>query len=110
MTMSDPVKLTDLSPSFVGAGGEGVSNADGSPVPRRDGIGLLFDCPCQKCGTRAFVYFKNPMDGQPARAGGSPTWQRTGNTFETISLTPSILRTTGCGWHGYLTEGLLKSV
>jgi hypothetical protein len=52
------------------------------------------------------VPFANPIDGGPQleRHG----WQRTGDTFETLTLTPSILRARargGCGWHGFITNG-----
>ncbi len=114
-------KLVDLNPRWVGAGGEGVSNVDGSPVPERRGVGVSFDCPCQPCTTqrtggeadfylRVFVGFANPLDGGPAhdpRQGAQ--WQRTGETFETLTLTPSIQRHRvgdgGCDWHGFVTNG-----
>lgn len=103
------MKLTDLNPAFVGSGGAGISNKDG-PVPERQGVGLAFDCPCG-CGTRAYVSFTNPMDGKPPphRARAEPRWDRTGDTFETLTLSPSILRSgpDSCGWHGYITNGAI---
>jgi hypothetical protein len=36
---------------------------------------------------------------------GSRGWQRTGETFETLSLTQSIRRLDGCKWHGLITNG-----
>jgi hypothetical protein len=102
------MRLTDLNPRWVGAGGTGVSNADGSPVPERGGVGISFDCPCGACGIRGYVAFENPLDGgQPYISPGQPTWQRTGDTFETLTLSPSILRTPpyACGWHGWIRNG-----
>lgn len=105
------MKLTDLHPEFIGHGGEGVSDSDGNPVPRREGCGLICDCPCGKCdpedGGQLFVPFANPLDGGPSHdpRGG---WQRTGETFETLTLTPSILRISSpssCGWHGWIRNG-----
>ncbi len=35
-------------------------------------------------------------------------WQRTGETFDTLTLTPSIhsrKEKGGCGWHGFITNG-----
>jgi len=105
------VRLVDLNPYWVGHGGEGVTQ-DGKPVPRREGLGLAYDCPCGKCETGRFVAFRNPLDGglpiHPDRA----LWDRTGDTFETLTLTPSILHTPGkggCGWHGYITNGEVTS-
>jgi hypothetical protein len=60
------------------------------------------------CGIRGYVAFANPLDGGPPHISlGEPTWQRTGDTFETLTLSPSILRTRpyGCGWHGFITDG-----
>lgn len=98
------MKLTDLHPRWVGAGGDGISQ----PVPERTGIGITFDCPCGKCGTLCFVPFQNPLDGGPPLSTDRPLWTRTGDTFDTMTLTPSILRSKengGCGWHGFVTDG-----
>jgi hypothetical protein len=32
-------------------------------------------------------------------------WQRVGETFEDLTLAPSILRMRTCDWHGYVTKG-----
>lgn len=103
------MKLTELDPHWVGAGGEGVSDKDGHPVPERHGVGLSFNCP-EGCDSRGYVSFENPLDGGPAyeiRPGQQ--WQRTGDTFETLTLTPSIQRHKvgdhGCSWHGFITNG-----
>ena len=104
------IKLTDLDPRWVRHGGEGVSNADGSPIPERNKIGVSFDCPCNKCGQRAFLGFSNPEDGEGPVNGIGPHWEHTGTTFEDLTLRPSILRKSGCNWHGFLTNGELKSV
>lgn len=103
------MKLIDLNPSFVSSGGEGITDAKWNPVPERKGIGLAFDCPCGD-GCRAYVAFENPMDGGPPVGNGLNRWHRTGETFETLSLTPSIARQGECQWHGYLTNGEFKSV
>lgn len=115
------MRLIQLHPRFVGAGGEGVFNPgpDGTlvPAPERTGVGISFDCPCPTCTAartgdedrdfhlRVYVGFANPLDGGPAFEGGGPKWVRTGDTFETMTLQPSILRVPGkggCGWHGYV--------
>ena len=110
MSRTGAVKLTDLEPHFIGAGGEGITRADGSPAPERHGVGLMCNCPCG-CDRQLYVPFANPLDG------GSPIdarqgWQRTGDTFETLTLTPSILRKgpETCGWHGFVTDGEIRTV
>jgi len=98
------MKLVDLHPKWIGSGGEGITH-DGKPVPRREGIGLSFDCPCG-CGTRPFVYLVNPLDGGPP-IEEQRGWQRTGDTFENLTLSPSLLRQDpdGCRWHGFIRNG-----
>lgn len=102
--------LTELNPQWMRAGGEGIFNADGTPAAPRHGIGVLFTCPCGRCDAQhdCYVPFTNPLDGGPAVNDGHATWTRTGDTFETLTVTPSILRSTnrgGCGWHGFITAG-----
>lgn len=100
------MKLTDLDPRWVGAGGDGVSDAQGRAVPERHGVGISFNCPCG-CDSRVFVHLRNPLDGGPSYANeNQPTWEREGETFETLTLWPSIQRIypRRC-WHGFVTKG-----
>lgn len=100
------MKLTDLDPYYVASGGENVSNADGSPVPYRDRIGLTFDCPCRKCSTRVCILFQNPPDGGPCCDATQRHWTLSGESFEDMTLTPSIQRLQpDCKWHGFVTKG-----
>lgn len=107
------MRLTDLNPQWMGAGGDGITR-DGQPVPARHGVGLLCTCPCGQCDEyrELYVPFANPLDGGPSLESGHPRWERTGDTFETLTLRPSILRSKekgGCGWHGYITNGEVTS-
>jgi hypothetical protein len=141
------MKLTDLHPRWLGAGGDGVympgpdacalcagvgcdtCHSTGKayvPAPTRTGVGISFDCPCATCVAqrtgnedddfylRVFVGFSNPIDGGPPhdpRPGAQ--WQRTGERFDALTLTPSILRRKekgGCGWHGFITNGEIVTV
>ena len=101
------MRLLDLNPRWVGAGGDGITQ-NGEPVPERHGVGVSFDCPCGKCGVRVYVAFTNPLDGGAPYIPDHPTWERTGDTFETLTLRPSILRVGGCGWHGFVTDGEIQ--
>jgi len=58
-------------------------------------IGMLFMCPCG-CGERGSLDF---------RKENKPRWNWDDNE-ESPTLTPSVLRTSGCKWHGYLTDGV----
>ena len=98
------MKLTDLNPHFIGSGGEGVYDKDGNPVPERHGVGIVFDCPCGGDCHAMYIPFTNPLDGGPPR-DAKTTWNRTGTTFDDLSLTPSIQRLDNCKWHGYITNG-----
>ena len=98
------MKLVDLHPRWIGCGGEGVTDKDGNPVPYRANIGLICDCPVCGPDHELFVPFANPVDGKgphDSRQG----WQRVGETFDDLTLTPSILRKDRCGWHGFITNG-----
>lgn len=99
------MNLTDLNPRFFSTGGHGITNANGDPVPERKGMGLLCDCP--RCGDKHLlaVNFANPLDGGPPASPDGPKWTRTGETFDTLTLEPSILRRDGCKWHGWIRNG-----
>ena len=108
------MKLTDLQPRFYSHGGEGISDASGNPVPERVGMGLIFSCPCG-CPSDVAVPFSNPLDGKPSGRECGPAWERTGETFDTMTLAPSILRVHperyGCkGWHGFVRNGEIITV
>jgi hypothetical protein len=84
-------------------------------------VALNFQCPC--CfKQRLSVKLANPIDGGPPEPGipepenATPEqkeivrrynlrWQRTGDTFETISLSPSVDVSDSGHWHGFITNG-----
>jgi hypothetical protein len=74
---------------------------------------LSFDCPCG-CPVGTGVSFTPALDGS-AVPDDRKVWQRaSGSTIEDITLTPSVLihaePSHGCkGWHGFITNGELKS-
>lgn len=99
--------LRDLHPTWIGHGGEGVAGPDGRPVPRREGTGIVFDCPCG-CASPVYVPFENPLDGKGPIQGERNGWRRTGDTFDTLSIAPSIQRVGGCEWHGWVRSGRVE--
>jgi hypothetical protein len=103
------MRLVDLHPKWIGSGGEGIRKADGTPAPRREGIGIMFDCPCGKPEDVVYVDIDPPLDGGPPLRDSAHIWQRKGDTFETLTLTPSIRKLDGCQWHGWVTNGEVKS-
>ncbi len=90
------MRLSDLNPSFYDA-------HDG-----RKGIGILCDCPCGSCDSLLAIPFDRPLDGEPPL--DSTTWKRTGDTFETLTLAPSVHRLSGCKWHGFIRDGGIITV
>lgn len=63
-----------------------------------DKTGILFRCPCG-CGDNLGVDFA----GEPA-----PRWTWDGNEARP-TISPSIRRVGGCGWHGWLKGGVFES-
>lgn len=109
------MKLTELDPRWVGLG-------NGSDFRN----GLTFLCPhCVALGKRdqrLGVFFRPPIDPQKWESritnGGYSSeikcWDREGDTFETLSLSPSI-DCSGTGridfpghWHGHIQLGEIK--
>jgi hypothetical protein len=76
------MKLTDLAPEIAGSGF------------------LVFDCP--NCRGDASHRIRVPLS--PAVGSNGCSWQHTGDTVETLTLTPSV--DAGC-WHGNITDGRL---
>lgn len=68
---------------------------DSSPYPGKEST-LIFVCPCG-CGALSAVHV-SPIDKHPV-------WSWDGNR-EKPTLNPSILRTAGCKWHGWLRAGV----
>lgn len=87
------MKLTELNPRWYAGG-----------------YGLSFDCPCGRGSEcQVFVAFENPLDGSERKPGFHAYWRREGDSFESLTLSPSILNQL-CGWHGWLRKGELCSV
>jgi len=96
------MKLVDRDPRWIAEAG-------------RHGMGVSFDCPCSKClasdnRERLAVWFANPVDGGAAHVRTDPgpaypLWQRTGETFEDLTLAPSIDASHFGHWHGHVRNG-----
>lgn len=55
---------------------------------------IMFDCPEGHADCRHIIPFTPALDGsaQPAKQRKGAQWQRSGDTFEALSLSPSIRR------------------
>ena len=129
------MKLTDCHPVWWGAGPEpgrkGLGISFDCPICVREGRLSLhgpgpFPTGAERTD-RTFapffpVAFANPLDGGPALPPDTDPitgqlvhkarWQRTGETFETLTLSPSIDASaqdhgTHKGWHGHCQNGVL---
>lgn len=121
MLLGADVKLTDLNPRWFAVEG-------------RHGQGVTFDCPhCRGTpnAVRLAVAFQPPLDG------GSPidlkkfesllkaicdpgedwphnkvppgiVWGRSGDTFEALTLHPSIDASAAGHWHGFVSKGEVR--
>lgn len=72
---------------------------------------LLWACPCG-CGDLSAVACSTAAcstAGRKQTADGSPCWSWNGSR-DAPTLQPSLLRTRGCKWHGYLTDGVFRAV
>ncbi len=99
------MRLADLDPRWLASG------------PKRHGMGVSFRC--LHCDIRLAVWFENPLDGGPSIERSShrgPLWKRTGDAFDTITLTPSIdakerdpetRAVIMVHWHGFIADGAL---
>lgn len=111
------MRLTDLDPRWFDVPGIGTN---------RDGISFI--CPCTNCqasGTirRLGVQFANPVGSGPLPmmtqkeknrhlfdlrtfdVAPNYLWQRTGENFDDLTLTPSVDASASGHWHGWITNG-----
>lgn len=63
---------------------------------------LTFECPVHEDCRRVQV---------PTKPGSANGWDRSGESFETLTLAPSIkvLRPEECGWHGFVRNGRFET-
>jgi hypothetical protein len=115
------MRLVDLNPWWFGALGIDTGKD-----------GMTFLCPCAKClanpdtQVRLAVQFANPVGAEPKpamtfkekrrhvhdlRTFDVPPgflWTRLGETFEAITITPSVDASKAGHWHGFITAGEVR--
>lgn len=69
--------------------------------------GMVEKCPCG-CGAEGGISFVGECYGTREASKGRPLWDWNGDE-DKPTLIPSIQRTSGCKWHGFLTDGVFKS-
>lgn len=91
------MRLSALNAKFVSMMGE------------KSQIAVIMDCPCG-CQHKLYVPFANPIGGGKPD-DSSVLWQRTGETIDTLTLSPSVHRSPAKGtpcpkaWHGWIRNG-----
>lgn len=100
------MKLAELNPRWA-CDADIVIGGVKQHFEGRTGMAVSFDCPhCQQ--TRLAVWFANPIDGLPPTDDAEHLWQRTGETFDTLTLSPSVDASKYGHWHGYIVNGDAK--
>lgn len=118
-------RLVDCDPHWI-INGRYTQNTDGVPS------GVRFDCPEGHDGCMHAIPFTPGLDGAPAPGWqlNGAIWQRTGDTFETLTLSPSIRRVATyasreeaiaagcipehvnasmlCAFHGFIRDGQIE--
>lgn len=97
------MKLTDLNPRWVG-----LHNWSS---PSKYHIGVSFDSPTTR--KRLAVLFEPAIDPDGLAAKyqwgaffpEAKKWKRTGDSFQTLSLAPSLDFSAAGEWHGHITQG-----
>jgi len=104
------VLAEDPNASFIRRAKQGVEE-----MPSADGAqGVRFTCPIGDVRHGHFlhifhIWFENPINAEKVLADQPyARWQRTGDSLENLTLSPSILDKTpgGCGWHGWVKNGI----
>jgi hypothetical protein len=82
--------LIELNPEWIGL------------TRTSSGEGMTLVCPT--CGPRhcLAVYFSNPLDGKESAPWQGMKWEREGDTFDTLTISPSI--NYPC-FHGWIEDG-----
>ena len=110
------MKLSELDPRWL------------TELPDRHGMGISFECPhCQnepiEDRIQIAVWFSNPIDGKPPASvtcrevikdnrilAVQPLWNRFGDNFESLTLSPSIDARLSGHWHGNIINGEIKTL
>lgn len=98
------MRLTELEPRW-GIDADLVIGGVVRHYEGRHGMAVTFLCPhCRT--TRLGVWLSNPLDGLPPTDDANLLWKRVaGDTFDTLTLSPSINVAAHGHWHGAITNG-----
>jgi hypothetical protein len=106
------MKLVDLDPRWA-VDADIVIGGVARHYENRHGMAVSFECPCcfdpavGHARTRLAVWFENPIDGGPKTDDADKWWTRSGESFDTLTLSPSINAEAHGHWHGSISNGQL---
>jgi hypothetical protein len=102
------MRLTELEPRWV------ASNWDSALGGIKFGITFL----CPHCRTQRLAVCFDPPIGRDERlqlnawadprANAKHVWKREGDTFDTLTLAPSVDASSSGHWHGFITNGAIR--
>ena len=110
------MRLTELDPRWA-VDADIVLGGVVRHYENRHGMAVSFECPhcvAREAATgdkrviRLAVWFANPIDGLAPTDDASHLWNRTGETFETLTLTPSVDASSDGHWHGFIRNGAIE--
>lgn len=107
------MKLTALTPRW-GIDADIVIGGVTKHFEGRHGMAVTFECPCcfdpavGHSRIRLAVWFMNPIDAGPKTDDADKWWTRSGDTFDTLTLTPSIDASDHGHWHGSIQNGEIR--
>jgi hypothetical protein len=98
------MRLVDLAPHWVGlCPGHAIGITFLCPHCRQTRIGVAFDVPIG--GEHLENIIGRSVAAQLTSEFQNKKWHREGDTFDTLTLTPSIDTSEHGHWHGHITNG-----
>lgn len=104
------MKLIDLEPEYIRYIEDGKMRIVNS---LSEAQGIEFYCPKSGCDHKINITFKDRgvLDNQGSHnKEGKPTrWEVNGTDASNLTTLPSIHIKDTCGWHGFITKGIISS-
>lgn len=104
-------RLADADAVFVDWRPDRGLNPHLASRPDRVGVYVEFNCPIH-ADCRVGVQMTPALDGGGPLEPGEKAWSRTGDTIESLTLSPSIRvlgGADGCEWHGFIRAGRFET-
>lgn len=99
------MRLSELDPKWI-------------PAADRRRVGISFQCPVRRTGcSRIRIFFLFAVGGGLGAPNDLAHWRPVGDSFENLSITPSIHwrdydkdgKEIGTHWHGHVTNGEIRN-